>query len=64
MNGNIINSKGVLVGEVAGDAVLGLKGQKLYGSCSRKVRRGPLICRIAKPSRGGFRYRCPRPASL
>ena len=31
MNGNIINSKGVLVGEVAGDAVLGLKGQKLYG---------------------------------
>ena len=31
MNGNIINSKGILVGEVAGDAVLGLKGQKLYG---------------------------------
>ena len=31
VNGNIINSKGVLVGEVAGDAVLGLKGQKLYG---------------------------------
>jgi len=30
MNGNIFNSKGVLVGVVAGDAVLGLKGQKLY----------------------------------
>ena len=31
MNGNIVNSKGLLVGVVAGDAVLGLKGQKLYG---------------------------------
>ncbi len=31
MNGNIVNSKGVLVGVVAGDEVLGLKGQKLYG---------------------------------
>ena len=31
MNGNIINSKGVLVGVVTGAAVLGLKGQKLYG---------------------------------
>ena len=30
MNGNIFNSKGVLVGVIAGDAVLGLKGQKLY----------------------------------
>ncbi len=30
MKGNIFNSKGVLVGVVAGDAVLGLKGQKLY----------------------------------
>ena len=31
MDGNIVNSKGVLVGVVAGDAVFGLKGQKLYG---------------------------------
>lgn len=30
MNGNIFNSKGVLVGMVAGDAVLDLKGQRLY----------------------------------
>jgi hypothetical protein len=30
VNGNIFNSKGVLVGVIAGDAVLGLKGQKLY----------------------------------
>ena len=30
MNGNLFNSKGVLVGVIAGDAVLGLKGQKLY----------------------------------
>jgi len=31
VDGNIVNSKGVLVGVVAGDAVFGLKGQKLYG---------------------------------
>jgi len=30
VNCNILNSNGVLVGVVAGDAVLGLKGQKLY----------------------------------
>ena len=30
MNGKIINSKGVHVGVVTGDAVFGLNGQKLY----------------------------------
>ena len=30
MDGNIFNSKGVHVGVVWGDAVFGLKGQKLY----------------------------------
>jgi len=30
VNGNIFNSKGVHVGVVTGDAVFGLKGQKLY----------------------------------
>jgi hypothetical protein len=30
MDGNIFNSKGIHVGVVAGDAVVGLKGQKLY----------------------------------
>ena len=42
MNGNIFNSKGVHVGVVTGDAVFGLKGQKLYdlkGSNIYKLRR-------------------------
>ena len=30
MDGNIFNSKGVHVGVVSGDAIFGLKGQKLY----------------------------------
>jgi len=30
VNGNIFNSKGVLVGVVVDNAVFGLKGQKLY----------------------------------
>jgi hypothetical protein len=30
LNGNIFNSKGVLVGVVTGDSVFGVKGQKLY----------------------------------
>jgi hypothetical protein len=30
VNGNIFNSKGIQVGVVTGDAVLGLHGQKLY----------------------------------
>jgi hypothetical protein len=30
VNGAIFNSIGVLVGVIAGDAVLGLKGQKLF----------------------------------
>jgi hypothetical protein len=32
VNGNLFNSKGVLVGVIAGDAVFGLKGQKLLRS--------------------------------
>ena len=54
MNGNIINSKGVLVGMVAGDAVLGLKGQKLYdlkGSNIYKLN-GDLVGHLLLDARG------------
>jgi hypothetical protein len=30
VDGNIFNSKGVHVGVVSGDAIFGLRGQKLY----------------------------------
>ena len=51
VNGNIVNSKGLLVGVVAGDAVLGLKGQKLYdlkGSNIYKLN-GDLVGHLSDP---------------
>ena len=37
MNSNIFNSKGVQVGVVTGDTVLGLQGQKLYDLKGSKI---------------------------
>ena len=47
MNGNIFNSKGVHVGVVTGDAVFGLKGQKL---CSNIYKlNGDLVGHLSDP---------------
>jgi hypothetical protein len=54
VNGNIVNSKGMLVGVVAGDAVFGLKGQKLYGLKGSNIYKlnGDLIGHLLSDARG------------
>jgi len=54
VDGNIVNSKGVLVGVVAGDAVFGLKGQKLYGLKGSSIYKlnGDLVGHLLSDARG------------
>ena len=54
MDGKIVNSKGVLVGVVAGDAVFGLKGQKLYGLKGSNIYKlnGDLVGHLLSDARG------------
>jgi hypothetical protein len=52
MNGNIFNSRGVLVAIVVDSSILGLRGQKLYDLKGTKIYRlsGELVGHLANVS--------------